>query len=228
VFDHYVAPVSPSWQRRALFAGSVGFHAAAAAGLIVWSVLHVQELAPPEVTLTFFSAAPPPPPPPPPAAKKVDPKPKVMTRPTVVEPLAKEAPKPPEPEPEPEGQVGGVAGGVPGGVVGGVPTAAPAPPPPPQAAAPPKMVASFIFDRERLQAPDPHLPSDFINRHPKQTFTATYRICVGKEGRITEVAVVRGIEGIDDAVLQQIRSTWTYKPQPLPVCSIRNFVFKVN
>jgi hypothetical protein len=39
---------------------------------------------------------------------------------------------------------------------------------------------------------------------------------------------VKSIPGADDAVITQLRSTWTYKPQPLPVCSVRNFVFKIS
>jgi hypothetical protein len=90
------------------------------------------------------------------------------------------------------------------------------------------MVASFVFDKERLTAPDPHLPQDFVNRNPKQTFTGTYRICVGTDGRITEVTAVRGIAGLDGDLISQLKRTWTYKPQPVPVCSVRNFVFKIN
>lgn len=233
MFDSYVAPTRSSWKRRTLFIGSIVFHSVAAVGLLVWSVLHVEELPPPEVTLTFFNAPPPPPPPPPPAGaqQKKTSKPKIVPQKAA---LTQPRPAKEEPAPEPDhgsGEAGGVAGGAAGGVVGGVvgapPTAAPPPPPPP--AAPAKMVPSFVFDKERLASPDPHLPDDFKNRNPKQTFNASYRICVGTDGRITDASVVRGIgSGVDDAVLKQVRSSWLYKPQPLPVCSIRAFVFKIN
>jgi protein TonB len=196
-------------------------------------VLHVEELPPPEVTLTFFNAPPPPPPPPPPAGasqKKKTQKTRIVPTKTatLVQPKKEEAPEKPDTSGgEPGGVVGGVAGGVVGGVVGS-PAPAATPPPPPPAAAPPKMVPSFVFDKERLSAPDPHLPEDFMNRHPKQTFNATYRICVGTNGRITEASIVHPIGGVDDAILGQIRRTWMYKPQPLPVCSHRVFVFKIN
>lgn len=91
------------------------------------------------------------------------------------------------------------------------------------------MVPSFVFDKERISSPDPHLSDSFKDRHAKQSVTATYRICVGPDGRISEASVVRGLGGTeDDAVIQQLRSSWAYKPQPLPVCSIRNFVFNIR
>lgn len=228
----------PSWARRTLFIGSIGFHGVAAVAGLIWSVLHVEELPPPEVMLTFFNAPPPPPPPPPPAGaqqqqKKPQTKPKIVPVKTssLKEPVVKQKDEPKEEKGggETGGVQGGVAGGVAGGVVGGVvgapPTAAPPPPPPPQAT---KMVPSFVFDKERISSPDPHLPDDFKDHHPKQTLNATYRICVGTDGRINEASVVRGIGGIDDAILRQVRSTWVYKPQPVPVCSMRVFVFKIN
>jgi protein TonB len=247
VFENYVSQGKASWKRRTLFIASIVAHVGAGIGLLIYSVFHVEELPPPEVTLTFFNAPPPPPPPPPPPAgatqqKKASTKPKIVpTKTALIQPKTKEEkeekPEKNEPAGEPGGVQGGVAGGVQGGVVGGVvggvPTHAPPPPPPPApTAAPapvaPKMVPSFVFDKERINAPDPHLPESFMNRHPKETFNATYRICVGTDGRITEASAVHPIGGVDDDVLGQIRRTWLYKPQPLPVCSMRVFVFKIN
>ena len=223
-------PTRASWKRRTLFVGSIVFHACAAIGLLIWSVLHVEELAPPEVTLTFFNA---PPPPPPAQQKKASTKPKIVPS-RVISAFKDPKPTPKEETPEPDNNSGGVAGGVVGGVTGGVvggvvgAPATSAPPPPPPPPAPPRMVPSFVFDKERISSPDPHLPDEFKDRHPKQTLNATYRLCVGTDGRITEVAVVHGIGGVDDAILKQIRATWAYKPQPLPVCSVRVFLFKIN
>jgi protein TonB len=238
VFDNYVVDPKPSLRRRVLMATSIGLHVTAAVGLILYSVFHVEELAPPEIALTFFTAAPPPPPPPPPPAggstKKVEPKvTKVIKVPTTVTPLPKEDPTPAakeepagEPGGVPGGVVGGVAGGVVGGVVGGVPTAAPPPPPPAPVA--PKMVPSFVFDQQRIASPNPHLPSDFISRHPKQTINTTYRICVNTAGQVTEVTPVRGMNGVDETVESTVRTSWRWKPQPLPVCTIRNFQFQID
>jgi protein TonB len=234
-------PKRTSWARRTLFIGSIVFHGVAAVALLIYSVFHVEELAPPEVTLTFFNAPPPPPPPPPPPAqaKKTQSKPKTVV-PTKI--TSFKEPKPQEKKEEEKkeehsssndsaGQAGGVQGGVAGGVVGGVvgapaTTAAPPPPPPPPAA--PKMVPSFVFAKDKIGGGDPHLPDEFKSRHPKETLNASYRVCVGTDGRVSEMSVVRGIGGVDDGIIQQVRGSWSFKPQPVPVCTIWNFVFKIN
>jgi len=240
MFDSFT-PKKASWQKRAVAIGSIVAHAGLAVGLIVYSVFHVEELPPPEVTLTFFNAPPPPPPPPPPPAgggekrKTSSTKPKIVpTKSALVQPTKPEDKKPVEKEDtggEPGGVVGGVVGGVAGGVVGGViggvvGGVGTAPPPPPPAAQ--KMVPSFVFQKDRIAAPEPHLPSDFTSRHPKETVSGAYRICVDASGRVSEIAPVRSIQGADDAVMQQVRSGWIWKPQPLPLCTIHNFQFKIN
>src|SRR5215470_9399226 len=103
MFDRYLAQTKPSWKRRALVIASMVLHGAAGAVLLVWSFLHVEEIAPPAVSLTFFSAAPPPPPPPPPPAgrKTVERKPKVpkvVQQPTEIPKLV----QPPIEKPEEE------------------------------------------------------------------------------------------------------------------------------
>ncbi|MFO0735836.1 MAG: hypothetical protein U0270_08150 [Labilithrix sp.] len=230
----------PNWIGRTIFITSIVLHAGAAVGLLIWSVFHVEELPPPEVTLTFFNAPPPPPPPPPPAGnsqKKSTPKkttivPKIPNPNSLKEPKKVEKDEPKEeshgePGGVPGGVAGGVAGGAVGGVVGGTPTAAP--PPPPPAPAPPKMVPSFVFDKERLTAPDPHLSDDYKNKHPKTTAQSRYRICVGQDGRVTEISTLQPLGGTeDDNVIRQIRGGWTWKPQPLPICTVRVFSFVIN
>src|SRR5438045_2516250 len=73
MFDRYVEAQEHPPGRRAkqlLLIASVVVHAMVLVGLIVWSFIHVEEVAPPLLTVTFFSgAAPPPPPPPPPPPK---------------------------------------------------------------------------------------------------------------------------------------------------------------
>jgi len=234
MFDNFVAARKPSWKRRALMIVSLGLHGAAALGLLVWSVFHVEELTPPSVSLTFFSSAPPPPPPPPPPAgrKPVERKPKIpkvvqqpSEIPTLVQPNL-EKPEEPEEEGEEGGVEGGVPGGVPGGVVGGVVGGTLGAPPPP----PPKVVASFVLEGQLVSKPDPHLPEHVVNAAKGQTsLKATYRICVRQDGHISDITVVMPVSGgADAAVIEQLKRTWVYKPQPLPVCTIRNFIFRIN
>jgi hypothetical protein len=40
------------------------------------------------------------------------------------------------------------------------------------------------------------------------------------------IAPVSG--GADAAIIEQLKHTWLYKPQALPVCTMRNFVFHIN
>jgi hypothetical protein len=105
------------------------------------------------------------------------------------------------------------------------PAAAPA-----QAAAPaPKVVAQFIFDNERLEHPNPHLPREWLLAHPDaERVSALYRICVGTDGHIDKILVMRGIDGADDAIIEQVTRTWRYRPQPVPICSPRAFTFVIS
>jgi protein TonB len=227
MFEHYLAQGKGSWKRRGLIIVSAVIHGLAGLGLFVWSAFHVAELDPPPVTLTFFNAPPPPPPPPPPAGRRTEPKPKPkVTQPPSEIPKLVQPPRPEEPEEEEEegGVEGGVPGGVPGGVLAGVPGGVLSAAPPA-----PKVVASFVLDGQRVSFPDPHLPENVVmTLQPGQALLGTYRICVGTDGRVTSVSVVSSVAGADAKVMEDIKKTWVYKPQPLPVCTIRNFRFVVK
>jgi hypothetical protein len=90
-----------------------------------------------------------------------------------------------------------------------------------------KRVASFVFDRERVASPDPHLP-DAAKPRPGTKLKGTYLICVGTDGKVNKVTVVQSIAGADQAIQDHLKSTWLYKPQPVPVCSPRTFIFETN
>jgi len=91
------------------------------------------------------------------------------------------------------------------------------------------MVPSFVFDKERLSAPDPHLSDEYKNKHPKTTATGRYRICVDTSGRVNEMSTLQPLGGTeDDAVIRQVRGGWVWKPQPLPICTVRVFSFVIN
>jgi len=92
----------------------------------------------------------------------------------------------------------------------------------------PKYVPSFVFDAQRISSPNPHLPESFAQAHPRQQVRGTYRICVNRDGRVSDVKVVTSIPGIDQAIVEQVKSTWTYKAQPVPICTERQFIFKIN
>jgi periplasmic protein TonB len=241
MFDRYVAQQKPSWKRRALIAASLVLHGIAAVAILIYSFIHVEEIAPPAVSLTFFNAAPPPPPPPPPPKKKsssttVEKKPETIIPTKVVQPT--DTPKivqPKEPEKQDDkedddgveggeeggvkgGEVGGVKGGVIGGVKGGVVGGTGTDP---NAKGPPgKMVAAFTLIKEQLQHPDPRMPDAFYTKFRGQTLRGMYKVCLRQDGHVSDVTVMTSLPGADEDVMHQIKANWLYKPQPVPVCFV--------
>jgi protein TonB len=238
MFDRYVAATEPSWTRRALIIASISLHVGAGIALAIYSIFHVEEIAPPAVSLTFFSAPPPPPPPPPPAHKKsVQTEKKIIpqnivqpTKVTIVQPKQEEKKQEKEDDDGEEGGVeggvkggvqGGTVGGVQGGTIGGTGTDLNAKPSP-------RMVAAFTLAAQQLSHPDPRLPDEFKSSHPQQTVKGMYKVCIGTNGHISDVTPLTSIPGVDKTIIEQIRAGWTYKPQPVPVCTASVIVFKIN
>ncbi len=251
MFDRYVEErQKPGWYRRSLIGASIVTHGILALFLLAITLFEIDEIRPPSLAIVFFKEQPPPPPLPPAFGKKRDKPPEHPTiKPRVhrpAQPIVQPVEKPPEPKPEPpkeeeeeeegdpegveggskEGVTGGRLDGVEGGVLGpsgavGLP-AAPAPPPKP------KVVAQFIFDRERVKYPDPHLPEGFVASHAHQMVRGMYRICVDVDGQINKMETITSLSGADQAIIEQVSHSWLYNPQPLPVCTIRVFEFHIN
>ncbi len=257
MFERYVAGTRTNWQRVPWIVAALFAHGLVGGFLYACSLLEVEEIRPPALGVMILRAPPPPPPLPPSLGVKVvkhdaSPTPKKPRVHKIVEPVVQPpAEPPPKEEPEakadepddqeeeeeegdPDGVVGGAKDGVQGGNLAGVQggqLGAPAPGvpvPPPAAPKPaPKVVASFVFDRERITFPDPHLPEDFMQKHPHETLRGLYRICVGTDGRITKMTTEKSISGVDGAIIQQVQSAWLYKPQPVDVCTLRQFEFRI-
>jgi periplasmic protein TonB len=225
MFERYLTGHRTSWRRRALVSGSIGAHVLALSLLGASSLMHVEELAPPPLVIAFVTA---PPPPPPSRAANASQRGsasrlerRARQRPSLRQPTSEPAP-PDQPmavdEPAADSASDGVAGGVPGS------TATAAGPVDP----PPRVVASAVFDRDRLAYPDPPVPASFRERHARETVRGLYRICVGRDGQIVEVTALRGIPGLDDTLITHLKSRWSYKPQPTPVCTPRLFTFEID
>jgi hypothetical protein len=251
MFDRYLAESrKPSAYRRPLIIASVVVHVVVGLFLFAMTLFNVEEIRPPPRMVTFFNVIPPPPPPPPPAFGRHhdEPRkheqgrrptmPRMIVQQAIVQPAAVKPPEPKaaeekgeedEPEGDPDGVAGGstegVANGTLGGVVGGQVTPGASHPVP---APPPKMVASFVFDRERLQFPNPELPEVFKQAHAHQTLRGMYRICVDRDGSIGKMETVTSLSGMDRTIIEQVTATWRYKPQPVPVCTIRVFEFRIG
>jgi len=227
MFDRYVQGTKPSWKRRAVLTVSLALHGIAAIVLVVYSFVHVEEITPPALSLTFFSAPPPPPPPPPPAKKHTEVKhvEKKIVTPTSVPQLVQ--PKVEEKEEEKDdgeegGVEGGVAGGVKGGTVGGVVGGTGLPPPKA------KNVPIQKFDAERISGDMPSLP-DIVKIQRKGTGEAIFlaKVCVDQSGHVNQISVMQGIPGADSQIMNTVRS-WKFKPQQIPMCSLTRFVFTIN
>jgi len=227
MFDRYVQGTKPSWKRRAVLTVSLALHGIAAIVLVVYSFVHVEEITPPALSLTFFSAPPPPPPPPPPAKKHTEVKhiEKKIVTPTTVPQLVQ--PKQEETKDEDDGEEGGVeggvAGGVKGGVVGGVVGGTGAAPP-----AKPKNVPPHMLEQAKLSGEMPHLP-DIVKIQRKGTGLAIsmVKVCIDQSGNVNQVSVLQGIPGADAAIISAVRA-WRYKPQPIPICSMVKFEFQID
>jgi protein TonB len=187
-----------------------------------------------EVAFIHAKAAPPPPPPPP--AKHTSTVKKTQIIPTKVEPKPIEVPKeipkeepPAKEEPEDKGEEGGVEGGVPGGVKGGVVGGvvgsdgdAAAPPKP-------KNVPAFKMQAEIVAQPKPRLSEVFKQSHRNSgPISGLYKVCVGMDGHVYEVATLKPVPGADEDIVSTIKEGWLYKPQQVPVCFLYNMQITIT
>jgi hypothetical protein len=239
------ASARPARWRRLTVVFSLGLHGALLVAAAIYSFWRVDEVTPPAVTVTFLSGAgvPPPPPPPPPAPPKPaePPKPKAtVARPqqpkiaALVQPRTPTNDKPPpSEEPAAESDEHGAQEGAPGGEPGGTgvaPVATVAPPPPPP---PPKVVEQQpvnlppnVGSGQRISDINdprfrPSLPGTFSRAGV--TLWGLFRICVGTEGRVKDVNVLKSADPAVDADWSRVIRTWEYRPfsienRPVPFC----------
>jgi periplasmic protein TonB len=230
-FESFLAQTGakPKKGRRLTIVLSLALHGGLLMAAVVYSFTHVDELSPPTVTVTFLTAAPPPPPPPPPKRKSAT-KTKPVTPKEIVQPKPNEIVQPKtKPKEEPEEDTG-VEGGIEGGVAGGVASAVHAPPPPPpprQEDAAPKFLPPNIAGQQLLTDPvkDPQyrvvLPGALSNAGMR--LWAMIKICVSKEGTVSDVKIIKGMDPSVDPLLRDKIKTWRYKPvsidgRPITFC----------
>jgi transmembrane sensor len=94
-----------------------------------------------------------------------------------------------------------------------------------EAASPP---GPYQIAVRRISGADPHLPEVVRRRvrgQPDVSFQA--RICVDKQGAVSDVAVLQGVDGADEALQATLRQ-WRYEPQPIPVCFVTQLIFSVQ
>jgi hypothetical protein len=92
-----------------------------------------------------------------------------------------------------------------------------------------KMVPMFTLMASRISTKMPRLPDAFLTTHPDRTVPAAFKICLGTDGHVTDVTVKMSLDfDADESVKKQIRETWLYRPQPLPVCFVNPFMFRIG
>jgi uncharacterized protein (DUF2147 family) len=96
------------------------------------------------------------------------------------------------------------------------------------AAQKPRNVNQRTLDSQQLSHADPHLPAN-VRSQRSGTGDARFmgKVCVNTEGKVYSVNVLSGIPGGDESIVSTIKS-WTYKPQPVSVCFVANFVFDLQ
>ncbi len=228
---------------RITFAISVSLHAALLVVLAVRSIWHVDELSPPNVTVTFLSGAPPPPPPPPPpkkrssTVKKVKPVEIIQPKPNeIVQP--KEAPKEePEEEEADDGEdggeeggvAGGVVGGVKGGVIGGVVGGVVGSSGPPDG--PPVNVNPQMAEAQKISGPNPVMPEAM--RRAGMILVVMAKICVNSDGSVKDVTIIKGADpsvdqNVKDAYKQRKYKPWQVNGRAVPFCHFLRTNFDVR
>ena len=96
------------------------------------------------------------------------------------------------------------------------------------AAQKPRNVNQRTLDSQQLSHADPHLPANVTaQRHGTGDARFMGKVCVNTDGKVYSVNVLSGIPGGDDSIVSTIKS-WTYKPQPVSVCFVANFVFDLQ
>jgi serine/threonine-protein kinase len=92
----------------------------------------------------------------------------------------------------------------------------------------PREVSSALLQTQKINNPSPKIPEWFQRNFARQTMQAVYRICIGTDGRVSEIKVINELGGgVDAELLKQIKQTWTYRPQLIPLCADSKMVFRL-
>jgi hypothetical protein len=87
-------------------------------------------------------------------------------------------------------------------------------------------VPPHMLDTRATYRPEPHLPDAVKLKHPDEELISMLKVCVAPDGHVAQISLLQGIPGADAAIVETLRA-WTFKPQPIPVCTLQRFVFFV-
>jgi hypothetical protein len=234
-----VARARPTLWRRVTVVLSLGLHGALLLAAAVYSFWRVDEVMPPAVAVTFaggWVAAPPPPSRPPPVHHELPRVRSKVAKPDPAVPALVQPSEPPNDRPPPpssdladDGEPG-TQQGAPAGMLGDTGIAALAtmvPPPPPRAPEiKPVTLPPSIGSGQRITDINdprfrPSLPGP-LNRAGVMLW-GLFRICVGADGDVTNVKVLKTAEPTVDGEWARVIQTWQYRPysidgRPTPFC----------
>jgi protein TonB len=192
---------------------------------VALSLWYIEEIPDPPIPISFYvQAAPPPPPPPPPpkaaapkVVQKVEQPTNQMTAPVVIpdalpKPSADTGGEGVEGGVEggvPGGVMGGVLGGVPGGVLGGLP-----------GAEEPMRVGGEVKEPIEVSRVKPQYPE--AARKARMQGVVILEAIITKDGSVSDVRILRGINPLLDNAAMRAVQQWRYKPatfngRPVPV-----------
>jgi protein TonB len=227
----------PRRGRRITYLVSAIVHGVAVLGAVAYSFWHVEELSPPNVTVTFISAAsaPPPPPPPPPLGGAPSAKHRPVMRPhlevtpkvtDIVQPKVETVKEPPQeipkevtkPDEEPaktengngEGTAAGVKGGVAGGVKGGVVGGVVGGAGTTPALVRPKFLPPQMGQQQKISGAAPDFPTHLSTAGAHYTLRA--QVCVTSSGSVESVTLKNHAHPELDANVLAALKGWRYRP----------------
>jgi protein TonB len=203
---------------------AVILHVLVIGSAVALSLWYIEEIPDPPIPVSFYvQAAPPPPPPPPPpkaaapkVVQKVEQPSNQMTAPVVIPDAL------PKPSSDTSGEgveggveggvaggvMGGVLGGVPGGVLGGIPGDEP------------MRVGGEVKEPIEISRVKPQYPE--AARKARMQGVVILEAIITKDGSVSDVRILRGINPLLDNAAMRAVQQWRYKPatfngRPVPV-----------
>ncbi|MFO0577409.1 MAG: hypothetical protein U1A78_25670 [Polyangia bacterium] len=87
--------------------------------------------------------------------------------------------------------------------------------------------APAVLRREKIFAPDPHLPDALKAAHPCSYVVGSYSLCVAPDGRIDAIEPLNSIPEADGAIMQTLRQ-WRFNPIPSRQCFTQHLEFHIE
>lgn len=84
--------------------------------------------------------------------------------------------------------------------------------------------APYLDAQKISENDEPPAPSFVQNLRCGSGTSGTYRICVGTEGSVSSVEILQAASANDAPIVESLKR-WRYRPQPTPVCVVKQLDF---